>query len=65
MKEHWPKIAVGVAAIALSYAAYRSMASEAIKEDTNKISRVKGNDGKEWPVPRKILSEGMSYHIQK
>jgi hypothetical protein len=41
------------------------MASEAIKEDTNKISRVKGNDGKEWPVPRKILSEGMSFHIQK
>jgi len=28
LKEHWPKIAVGVAAVALSYAAYRSMSSD-------------------------------------
>jgi len=30
LKEHWPKIAVGIAAVALGYAAYKSYASEAI-----------------------------------
>ena len=36
LNEHWPKIAVGAAAIALSYAAYRSMSSvEARKDEAN------------------------------
>ena len=59
LKEHWPKVAVGVAAAALGYAVYRSMSSEKALSE-GKTARVKGKDGKEWPVPRKIIKESMS-----
>ena len=41
MKEHWPKVAVGVAALALSYAVYRSMSgsyeeTKVVKEEKDK-----------------------------
>ncbi len=53
LKEHWPKIAIGAVAIALSYYAYRSMAAESIEVDGKKKVITKlGVDGKSWPTPR-------------
>ena len=61
LKEHWPKIAIGAVAIALSYYAYRSMAAESIEVDGKKKVITKlGVDGKSWPTPRQIISEADS-----
>lgn len=61
LKDHWKEVAVGVAAIVVSYYAYKSMSSgEKVTVDSARTPRVKGKDGKEWPVPRKIISEDMT-----
>ena len=61
LKDHWKEVAVGVAAVLVSYYAYRSLASEEkVPVGSARTPRVKGKDGKEWPVPRKIISEDMT-----
>jgi len=66
LKEHWPKIAVGIAAICMGYAAYKSYASESVlvsKEGETQWK--KGQDNKSWPVPRKVISESDSAESQR
>ena len=49
-----------MAAIVLGYMAYRSMNDEKDCVEAAKTPRIRGKDGKDWPIPRKLITESMS-----